>query len=188
MEAGNGHNPWIPIADLLAGFVFIFLLMFVTAALRIMWLEEKQRLAEVAATRAQEERQRLTFDGVADDLRQFEASGLVRVDRAKSVVALTDLSFETGSACLSPAAAQAVAIIAERLRRMQETASEVTVYVEGHTDPAPVPRLANRCGWFENNTQLSTLREWCPVKWCTRVRGVLVRGLTVGNEGVRNRP
>jgi chemotaxis protein MotB len=158
MEPSSEHNPWIPIADLLAGFVFVFLLMFVTASLRIMWLQEKQRAETQAREEARIAARASTFDGVANGLKEYENRGLIGVDRSRAIVSLTDLSFERGSACLSPAAKEAVTVLAERLTRIGTDAADVTVYVEGHTDPTPVPFLTNSCGWFENNIQLATLR------------------------------
>lgn len=159
MDSSKSSNPWIPIADLLAGFVVIMLLMFVTASLRVMWLEEREAEAERARLEAAEQRKRSAFDGVAGRLAEFEAAGIVRVDRTNSTVALTDLSFRSGSACLSPDAVGAVRAVASGLKELGESnRAMLTLYIEGHTDPRPVPRLANACGWFEDNIQLSTLR------------------------------
>jgi flagellar motor protein MotB len=159
MASSKSSNPWIPIADLLAGFVFIMLLMFVTASLRLTWLEEREAEAERAQLEAVEQRKRSTFAGVAGRLANFEAAGIVRVDRKNSTVALTDLSFRSGSACLSPEAIGAVHAVANGLKDLGESdRTMLTLFIEGHTDPRPVPRLANACGWFEDNIQLSTLR------------------------------
>jgi flagellar motor protein MotB len=145
------HNPWIPIADLLSGFVVVVLLLFVSAAIL-------PRLEKEAAQVSEEQRRTAAFADLRQTLAAEEAQGIIAVDVAGRTIELKDVSFEPASACLSPAAAAAVAKIAPAVARDLEAEPGLEVHLEGHTDPIPVARIQRSCGVFGDNTQLSALR------------------------------
>lgn len=164
-----GNNPWIPIADLLSGFVIVLLLLFVTASL----LPHFERQVAVDAARAERERreaERAEFlRSLESRLRPFADRGTVRMDVSRRLIEFGDVSFASGSACLTDGAESAVRAIAPVVAGQFATDPLLVIQVEGHTDPSPVRRLSNSCGWFANNTQLSTLRA-------QNVRELLVSG------------
>lgn len=153
----TSNNPWTSIADLMSGFVVIVLVLF-AAAVSIPKFKPPPPVPKVDPLRQQEERREVFLSALNTSLNPYMAQGLVSFDPKKRVIEFEDMSFGVGSACLTEQAAKAVdavvAIIAERL----EHDPNLTIHVEGHTDPRPVPKLTKACGWFADNTQLSTLR------------------------------
>ena len=145
------HSPWIPIADLLAGFVVVLLLMFVgAAALPVLEAERAEQTEEAKRNAA--------FRGLAETLLPFEADGVLQVDVGGRRIELRDVSFESGSACLSDEARSALRSVADQVVAMLAQDPSLHVFFEGHTDPQPVGKLRNQCGWFADNTQLSAQR------------------------------
>lgn len=159
----HNHNPWTSIADLLSGFVVVLLILFATAAALPRFpptvvLPKPGLTVAQQAVAEREARRRRFLKGLAEALTPYVAQGLVRVDEEQALIELSDVSFSPGSACLTTEASHAIAaiepIVAEQLLRDPD----LTIQVEGHCDPTPVQGVRNACGWFADNTQLSTLR------------------------------
>lgn len=147
----SGPNPWTSIADLLSGFVVVLLLLFVTAAL----LPHFQQKADAEV---REDSRNAFVTDLKQRLAAYEKLGLVHVNADKRLIEFSDVSFASASACLTPAAISAVDTVAPALGERLSADPTLSISVEGHTDPEPVHGLVNACGWFDNNTQLSTLR------------------------------
>ena len=173
------HNPWIPIADLLSGFVVVTLLLFVGTAIqpRLERAAQEQREARAAtappsetpAARAARMRAE-AFSGLKRALAPEESRGLLAVDLDRQLVRLNDVSFAHGSACLGAEARAALAKISPLVGSQMSNDGALEVHLEGHTDPAPIAGIASGCGVFADNTQLSALRA-------ANARAELIRAL-----------
>lgn len=165
------HSHWVPIADLLSGFVVVLLLMFVGSVVlsALERQEEERRVAEARETEeARIERLRAeSFSALKSDLRSYEASKVLHVDEVARSIELKDVSFRPGSACLSERASEAIEQVGPRIAAMLTNDPALHVQIEGHTDPVPVGRLKNSCGYFATNTQLAAQRAM-------NVRGLIV--------------
>ena len=111
------------------------------------------------------------LDALGQRLNPFIRDRTIRFDRPNRIVAFEDVSFQVASACLTPEASRAVAAIASTVAQQLEQDQALTVGVEGHSDALQIRRLLRGCGWFSDNTQLSTLRA-------TGVRSVIAAGLS----------
>ncbi len=165
----DGHHHWIAISDLLSGFVVVLILLFVgSTALQTLKVES-------ASERESREREE-TMRGIARALEPYVASGLVTVDEGEDRIRLNDTSFPSGSACLDPRAVAAIQSVAPEVAGALKAHADLTVYVEGHTDAASflgtptAEKARDLCGWFSDNTQLSTVRA-------TAVRTILASHL-----------
>ena len=172
------HNYWIAVSDLLSGFVVVCLLMFVSANissqiteqlrhlanqdLEQALLENENKLAEInqlkQAQQAIKEKRVNRFIRLKETLHQAEMENLVLVDPKTQTVELKDISFPSGSACLSEKAKSVLDLLHTQIVQDMELNPELNIYIEGHTDPTPVGGTHRSCGLFETNTQLSTLR------------------------------
>lgn len=151
-------DPWIAIADLMSGFVVVLLLMVVSAVARPR-LEAQARARVEATSEAGVARRRdAAMQALSDAVGEEQRAGLLSVSVPDRLIELRDLSFASGTACLSDEASAAVLKLGDQIGRMMNADEHLHIFIEGHTDPTPVSRLINRCGWFANNTQLSAQR------------------------------
>lgn len=153
----SSHNPWAPIADLMSGFVVIVLVLF-AAAVSIPKFKPPPPIPVVDPLRVQEERREQFLNTLGENLAEYQELGMVSFDRKDRVLEFEDVSFGVGSACLTEDAEAAVQSVSHVISKQLESDQQLTIHIEGHTDPRPVPKLTNACGWFADNTQLSTLR------------------------------
>jgi flagellar motor protein MotB len=154
----QGHNHWIPVADLLSAFVVVCLLLFVSAAIKPVIEKRKEFLEAQEQGLTLEEERTERFVGLKVQLSDVEEAGVLAVDPTNRTIEFRDVSFKSGSACLSEPAQQAILLIREVVLEDLTADGSLNIYLEGHTDPVPVGGLRRACGVFENNTQLSTLR------------------------------
>lgn len=141
---GRSKGPWLPVADLFSGFVLVLLLMLV--------------ISMVVGQLGQAQVERALMEQLRDSLAEFAQQGALDVRINERLIRFRDVSFETGSACLSVVAKRALASLAPTLRDAFAKFPELVVYVEGHTDPRRIAGVSNRCGYFADNVQLSSLR------------------------------
>ena len=160
MSNDDGHH-WIGISDLLSGFVVVMILLFV-ASVALRAEQVKSAVEQQAQARTD------AMQGLRAELASFADTVTVAVDDPR--VEFMDSSFASGSACLDAQAEAAIDVLAPRVRAMLDQDPSLTVYVEGHSDPSTIRRLVNACGYFNDNTQLSTLRA-------ANVRNRLVAGM-----------
>jgi flagellar motor protein MotB len=159
------HNHWIPVTDLLSGFVVVCLLLFVSASVNAQLLKRQQIILEEERIKAEqmkglsiEEKRTRRFAKLKEKLRAAEEKNLMIVDTIQRTIELKNLSFQSGSACLSQPAKKAIESIQSSVIEDMVADPLLNIYLEGHTDPVPIGKVTNSCGWFDNNTQLSTLR------------------------------
>jgi flagellar motor protein MotB len=150
--ASHSHNPWIPIADLMSGFVVVLMILFATVA-------ALQRFRGSANEKGTSEEQAALFDELEEDLRPYTDARIVVLDRVRQSIELSsDASFKEGSACLNAGAQRAVDAIALAVINDLQKDGDLTIQVEGHTDPKRVSSLRESCGHFSDNIQLSERR------------------------------
>ena len=138
------RNPWISFADLLSSVVLILLILYV--------------LATVVPKLSQISEERDLMSEIKSGLKQYEASGQVKVHMETGTLEFTSMTFDTASAELSSETGELIHDLASRLIGYMSKHPEMEVLIEGHTDPRPIKAVINRGGHFSNNVQLSTLR------------------------------
>lgn len=138
------NNPWISISDLLSSVVLILLLMFILASVLPQYTQEAQK--------------REMMSRIEAALKEYEERGQVQIHLETGILEFTSVTFPSGSAELTPLAANAVKDFSSQLKIYMTENPKMEVLVEGHTDPAIVSAVRNKGGYFENNVQLSTLR------------------------------
>ena len=149
-------NPWISISDLLSSVVLVLLLLFVMASIIPKYNQENQR--------------RLMMTQIDQTLKEYQDSGQVRVNTDTGILEFTSVTFDSGSAVLTPVTINIIQQLATKLKDYMDHNAMMELLIEGHTDPSPVAtnRLVDRGGYFQNNIQLSTLRA-------TNVRETLLK-------------
>ncbi|MCH8491561.1 MAG: hypothetical protein LAT81_16780, partial [Oceanicaulis sp.] len=95
---------------------------------------------------------------ISDALNEYQEMGMVYVDKNDMVIQLTDITFETASACTDSSFVPVFEIIGSLFSQYMNSKSNLNILIEGHSDSRPVRGLVSACGYFENNFQLSTLR------------------------------
>ena len=158
----HGQANWISFADLMASAVAVVVVMFVvsasTAKIQKDAFDNSKRNAIEAALRE-----------IQSEVLKKKLTGMVRVDVSQQTITLEDATFESASACIQTQAARSVGGWSGRIRELLDQNPEVEVFVEGHTDSKPLTHPMNRCGSFDDNYTLSTVRA-------RNARGVLVGG------------
>lgn len=156
--SSSSHSHWTSVADLMSGFVVVVLVLFAAASTVHLFKPLPPPTAAPDPLRVQRENRERFLDSLGRALGPYEREGLVGFNRSTSVITLRDVSFAVGSACLTPRTTLAIDGIVETIAAQLAADPTLTIHVEGHTDPRPVTALMNACGWFADNTQLSTLR------------------------------
>ena len=144
MQTISRRNPWITVADLLSSVVLILLLLYV--------------LAVIIPQFTQENRQRNMMLQIDAALKEYEERGQVEVHLETGTLEFTSLTFDSGSAELTPATNAMVGDLSRLLAEYMASEPMMEILVEGHTDPAVVGTVLNKGGYFADNVQLSTLR------------------------------
>lgn len=144
----------------MSGFVMVVLVLFaVSTTMHIFNPPPTPASAPPDPLRIQREARDRFLDSIQSRLEPFSRTGVVRFDRRNHTVNFnSDASFATGSACLTSVAASAIDRVIPEIQSQLEKDRTLTIHVEGHTDQRTVIGVTNRCGWFADNTQLSTLR------------------------------
>mgnify|MGYP005849132237 CR=1 FL=1 len=137
-------NPWISISDLLSSVILVILLLLVVTAI-IPKMTTEYKLSN-------------SMDKLSEKLSPYSGKGMVVVNTDEYKVELTDVTFETASACIDSSYDDVISILAENFNEMLLIHPKMSILIEGHTDPRPVTGVVNRCGYFQNNFELSTVR------------------------------
>ena len=144
MQSISRKNPWITVADLLSSVVLILLLLYV--------------LAVIIPQFTQENRQRNMMLKIDSQLKEYEERGQIEVHLETGTLEFTSLTFDSGSAELTPATKSMIGDLSKLLIEYMASEPMMEILVEGHTDPAVVQSVRNKGGYFADNVQLSTLR------------------------------
>ncbi|MDY6349711.1 MAG: OmpA family protein [Selenomonas sp.] len=138
------RNPWVSISDLLSSVVLILLLLFVMASIVPRYTQEAQR--------------RDMMDQIEQALQEYEENGQIKVHPDTGMLEFTSVTFNSGSAEVTPQTMQVVADLSEKLKSYMDENANMEILIEGHTDPAAISQVINKGGYFSDNIQLSTLR------------------------------
>jgi flagellar motor protein MotB len=157
----SSHNHWTSVADLMSGFVVVVLVLFAVATTLPLFKPPPPPPPAAPRTdplRVREQRRERFLGSLEDALAPYAREGILSLDRRTRSIQFNEVSFAVGSACLTEQAVLATDAVVLLIVAQLEADPELTIHVEGHTDPRPVNGLKNACGWFADNTQLSTLR------------------------------
>ena len=91
-------------------------------------------------------------------LQEYQEAGQIKVHIETGMLEFTSVTFDSGSAVLTPAVMNAVRELSASLKSYMDEHERMEVLIEGHTDPAAIRQVINRGGYFSDNIQLSTLR------------------------------
>ena len=138
------RSPWISISDMLSGVVLILLLLFVMATI-------------IPQYSAETEKQEM-MNQINQALQTYQEAGQIKVHIDTGMLEFTSVTFDSGSAVLTPNAMNAVKDLSANLKAHMDKHERMEVLIEGHTDPAAINNVMNRGGYFSDNIQLSTLR------------------------------
>lgn len=138
------RNPWISITDLFSSVVLVVLLLFVMAAIVPKFTQEAQR--------------REMMEKIDSALTVYEEQGQVKVHSETGMLEFTSVTFDSGSAELTPETKLLVKDLSANLTGYMAENPMMELLIEGHTDPAMIHTVVNRGGYFADNIQLSTLR------------------------------
>ena len=160
------------ISDLLLGLIFLFILLLVGLAFQykidVEYLNAQKKVLErekerlTGALRARKE----FLELVRDELNARNPSGgKAEIDTERGILRLPEgMLFDTGSAMLSPAAQDTIAVLAHSLAshlpcyvatsppqalecRDKASVELDTIFIEGHTDRVPINTVAFRDNW-----------------------------------------
>lgn len=166
-------NEWVSISDLMAGVMAVVMLMLVVSVLQnkaaeaAMAVEKQQMEAAREAERSKGEAaqragvNKLLAD-MQSDLQRTGETELVQVDIQNRRLTLPDNAFARGSACITPAAKDALTLLSARVATFINDYGQGQVLVEGHTDNLPVSRPVTDyerfCTVYDDNYTLSAAR------------------------------
>lgn len=156
------RNPWISIADLLSSVVLILLLLYI--------------LAVIIPKFNQASQQREMMTQIEAGLKSYEDKGQVEVHLETGTLEFTSLTFDSGSAELTPATTVMIADLSKMLGEYMAREPMMEILIEGHTDPAQIGNVLNKGGYFADNVQLSTLRA-------ANVRAALLKSMGIDYAG-----
>jgi chemotaxis protein MotB len=153
MSKNLQENHWIPLGDMMAGFVAVILIFFVIAAVRVANDARAIQDMKKADRRTLENVMKTVDDSISSFIRE---TGMV-IDKADNTIRLpADKTFARGSADLTKSTETALTQMAKKLISSMEKFPRLRILVEGHADSSQVTgRLS--CGADDNYT-LSAFR------------------------------
>ncbi len=140
----RSSNPWISITDLMASVVLVLLLLYV--------------MAVIIPKMNQESLRQNMMETISQSMREYEEEGLLKVHMESGILEFTAITFESGSAEVTPATEKILRDLSEKLTDYMTHNPYMEILIEGHTDPRVISRVVNKGGYFADNVQLSTLR------------------------------
>lgn len=155
-------SEWIAISDLMAGVLAVVMLLLVVTVLQKSAAEAKYR-SEVEREKGKERESLETFSRTMEQLlKRTSTSNLMIFDVSSGRLTLRDGVFERGSACLTPAALQAVDAVQAQVASFLNDNTNSRILVEGYTDSVPVKSavidLHRFCTVYDDNFTLSAAR------------------------------
>lgn len=155
-------SEWVSISDLMAGVMAVVMLLLVMSVLQKTYAELKhqQELAQGGA--AQQQRIEQMLNDLHQSVQEQGAGNLMVFDATEGKITLKDNIFEKGSACITPVAARVFKNIDTKIADFLEHNPKATIYIEGHTDSAPVGSPVTDyqrfCAVYDDNFILSAAR------------------------------
>lgn len=155
-------SEWVSISDLMAGVMAVVMLLLVMSVLQKTYadLKHQQELAQGGA--AQQQRIASMLTDLQQSVAAQGAEGLMSFNINEGKITLKDSIFEKGSACITPLAASVFKSIDLKIANFLQANPKAVIFVEGHTDSAPVgaPVTDYRrfCAVYDDNFILSAAR------------------------------
>jgi chemotaxis protein MotB len=155
-------SEWIAISDLMAGVMGVVMLLLVVTVLQRQVAEANYN-REIERARDKDSLSLETFSKQVDSLlKKASASDLLVFDVRSGRLTLRDSVFKRGSACLTPAAIQAVGALQAQIAAFLNENVSSRIIVEGYTDSIPVKAavtdLHRFCTVYDDNFTLSAAR------------------------------
>lgn len=155
-------NEWVSISDLMAGVMAVVMLLLVMSVLQKTYAELKHKQELEQGGVAQQKRIATMLNDLQQSVQAQGADNLMSFDVAGGKIILKDNIFEKSSACITPLAAQVFRNIDVKIATFLQENPKATIYVEGHTDSAPVANPVTDyktfCAVYDDNFILSAAR------------------------------
>ena len=155
-------SEWIVIADLMSGVVAVVMLMLVVSVVQKQVAEKRHKAELTQGAEAQRQRIASVLGQMESAFAQESASSYIAIDAAAGKVTLKERAFRSGSACIEPEAKAAFAKVEDRIAAYLVQFKGGQIFVEGHTDNAPVKAavtdLRAFCTVYDDNFTLSAAR------------------------------
>jgi len=165
-------NPFVSIADLMAGVTAVVMLLLVVSVVRTAInaaeIENQRRLVEKQKEIAKLEREERKNRGVRQAIKEIKENLSRNADVSwinvqDTIITLGDKSFRSASACLDKEVELALKknvapVLAMNLRKFKN----INIQIEGHSDAIPLGRVVSdvrlSCAAFDDNYSLSASR------------------------------
>ena len=159
-------SEWIAISDLMAGVMAVVMLLLVVSVLQKSAEEAKHNQEMEQAKAAGGSSTQAKLNNIMGELQGSLGgainSGMVSIDGPARKITLRDGVFNSGSACVVGQAKFAFTSIQQRLLSFLNQFPDGRIYVEGHTDNAPVAMpvtdYRKNCTVYDDNYTLSAAR------------------------------
>jgi chemotaxis protein MotB len=155
-------SEWVSISDLMAGVMAVVMLLLVVSVVQSS-AEKYLQKAESSKGRVAQEKATVV---IMNQMRQaFVKQGvdeLLTIDAANHKITLREGIFARGSACISPAVAQALRQVQPEIADYIIRIPKGQIVIEGHTDNKPVTSVVidkeHFCAVYDDNLTLSAAR------------------------------
>jgi chemotaxis protein MotB len=163
-------NPFISISDLMAGVIAVVMLMLVVDFVHSAAVRQAVEIPYANGTDTESEELDTNTEHIEGIFKIDEVKIPQRdIDVQRNKILLTDGSFRSGSACISNDVERALrSTIAPLIVKKLEEYPNMTIQIEGHTDPEPVNQSnlkeisedfkKRNCALFDDNYTLSSAR------------------------------
>lgn len=155
-------SEWIAISDLMAGVMAVVMLLLVVSVLQKSVAEASQKIEGSKGYEAKRGAVVNTLQDIKSNLDRQGGGGLASFDMQSLKMTLPDKLFSRGSACIPGQERGKFIPVSTSIRNLLERDSEITIFVDGHTDniavSKPVTDYQRFCTVYDDNYTLSAAR------------------------------
>lgn len=155
-------SEWVSISDLMSGVMAVVMLLLVISVLQSTYAEIKHKQELEGSQKSQQQKIADTLTDIKNEVMNQGGNGLIDFNLDQGKITLKDSVFAQGSACITPEAAQAFTSIQGKIELFLKESARTSIFVEGHTDNAPVSKPVTDfnkfCTVYDDNYTLSAAR------------------------------
>lgn len=155
-------NEWVSISDLMSGVMAVVMLLLVVSVVQKTYAEIQHKQEMMQGENAKRAKVSQLLNELKTDLNAQGVNDLIDFNIGDFRLTLKDGAFEKGSACITPLARQALENVESKIVEHLRSASQNSVFVDGHTDSdpvkMPVTNYEKYCTVYDDNYTLSAAR------------------------------
>lgn len=155
-------SEWVSISDLMAGVMAVVMLLLVVSVVQSAAARHLQKEESLKGRAAQEKASMLVIDQMRQAFATQGVDDLLSIDAPNRKITLREGIFDRGSACISPAVAQALRQVQPQIADYISRIPKGQIIIEGHTDNRPVSNAVIDkeyfCAVYDDNFTLSAAR------------------------------